>query len=209
MSVEIAAIPNELMSAWVKSLAALEQRGVVVERRLRREEARVRTDRRRGLQRQRHEPRDRDQRVQHHDEDPDRPRAVLCRVGVWHITSPRLLRRGRAEPLDEQTAITITHEEDQHRDRRAQAEVEPRDQLVVAEDRHRLGAVGAARLDEHRVEHAEGVERAEQHRHQDRRLHQRQRDPPEALPRAGAVDLRGLVQLVGHQRQARQAAAAP
>ena len=74
---------------------------------------------------------------------------------------------------------------------------------VVAEDRHRLGVVRAARLDDvDRVEDPERVERAEQQRDEDRRLHQRQRDPEEALHRAGAVDLGRLVQLVGHEREA-------
>ena len=57
------------------------------------------------------------------------------------------------------------------------------------------------RLDGDRVEDPECVERAEQQRHQDRRLHQGQRERKSA-GRRGAVHLRGLVQLVRHEREA-------
>ena len=39
---------------------------------------------------------------------------------------------------------------------------------------------------------------------QRRRAHQRERDPPELLPARGAVDLRGLVDLLGDRGQAAQ-----
>ena len=45
-------------------------------------------------------------------------------------------------------------------------------------------------------------ERAEQQRDEDRGLHQRHRDLDEPLPGAGAVDLGGFQQFVGHQRKA-------
>src|SRR6478609_5922913 len=90
-----------------------------------------------------------------------------------------------AQALDENERDQYDEEEDQHRDRRAEAEVEPVDQLVEAEDRDRFGVLGAAGHDEDRVEDAEGLEGAEENRDQDRRLHQRQGDADEALPGGG------------------------
>src|ERR1044072_1840911 len=92
-------------------------------------------------------------------------------------------------------------DEDQHRDGRAEAQIEPRDQLVEAEDRDRFGVLRTGGHDEDRVEDAEGVEGAEEQRDEDRRLHQRQRDPREALPGRGAVDLRRLVELTVNRHQ--------
>ena len=91
--------------------------------------------------------------------------------------------------------------EDQHRYRGPEAQVHTVDEDVVAEDRHGLGVLRAAGLDEHGVEDPERVERAEQQCYEDRRLHQRHRDPEEALHGARTVHLGRLVQLIGHERE--------
>src|ERR1700761_1826945 len=101
-----------------------------------------------------------------------------------------------AEAFDEQRGEQHHTEEDQDRDRRADAQVESVDQLFEAEDRHRFGVLRAVGHDEDRVEDARGLEHPEEHRDEDRRFHQRQRDLHEALPGGGAVDLRRLVELV-------------
>ena len=104
--------------------------------------------------------------------------------------------------LDEEDGDQDHADEDQDRDGRAEPEVHPVDEDVVARI-DALGAESAARLnDEDVVEYSERVERPEQQRDEDRRLHQRQRDAEEALQRARAVYLGRLVQLVRNQRQA-------
>src|SRR5215218_9640100 len=107
------------------------------------------------------------------------------------ISAPRPAFLGLdAEALDEDEGDHQDKEEDQHRDRRAEPEVKPVDQLVEAEDRDRFGVLGAAGHDEDRVEDPERLEGSEEDRDEDRRLHQRQGDLDEALPGGGAVDLR-------------------
>src|ERR1700733_6542917 len=76
-----------------------------------------------------------------------------------------------AEAFDEDEGEAEDPEEDQDRDRRADAEVQSVDQLFEAEDRHRFGVLRAVGHDEDRVEDARGLEHAEQHRDEDRRLH--------------------------------------
>src|SRR5215218_5238839 len=133
---------------------------------------------------------------------PQSPRSLL----VW-VTSglPSLLGGAGPERLHEEDGDQDHADEDQDRDRRAEPDVDPVDQDVVAEDRHALGVESASRLDDvDVVEDPERVERPEQERDQDRRLHQRDGDPEEALGRGGAVDLRCFMQLVWHERQAGQ-----
>ena len=71
--------------------------------------------------------------------------------------------------------------------------------LLHHQDRQGGGVVAVTRAtaghDRRQVVHAEHVERAEQQRHHQRRLDQRQRDRGEPLPGAGAVDLGRLVDL--------------
>src|ERR1700760_960338 len=93
-----------------------------------------------------------------------------------------------AEAFDEDERDQHHADEDQHRDRRAEPQVQPVDQLVEAEDRDRFGVLRAAGHDEDRVEDARGLERAEEDRDEDRRFHQRQGDLAEPLPGGGAVD---------------------
>src|SRR4029453_3529607 len=62
----------------------------------------------------------------------------------------------------------------------------------------------ALRQDERQVEYSQRVERGEDQGDEDRRRQQRQRDPHEALPRRGAVDLGGLVDLPGYHLQPSQ-----
>src|ERR1700761_6288769 len=59
-----------------------------------------------------------------------------------------------AEAFDEEEGDQDHADEDQHRDRRAEPQVQPVDQLVEAEDRHRFGVLRAAGHDEDRVEDA-------------------------------------------------------
>src|SRR3954470_5621291 len=92
-----------------------------------------------------------------------------------------------AEALDEDRRDDDDDHEQQHRHGRAEPEVQTADQLVEAEDRDRFGFQCAAGHDEDRVEDAEALERAEQQGDEDRRFHQRQGDPGEALPGTGAV----------------------
>src|ERR1700733_4017033 len=93
--------------------------------------------------------------------------------------------RGRGtEALDKQEGDDRHADEDQDRDRRPDPQVERVEQVVVAQDRDRPGVVGALGQDEDVVEDPERVQRPEQQREQDGRLHQRQRDLGEALPGA-------------------------
>ena len=193
-------MPIELRSAELKP-GRPEHGVVVVERPLGREELPV-ADRRRVLQRQRDDPDDRDQRVEQDDDRPDAPQDLL--TGCCSFMVGYLRCRARAQEAGEDERDQDHADEDQDRDGRAEPEVEPVDELLVAEDRHRLGVVGAAGHDEHGVVDAERVERPEQQRHHQRRPDQRQRDLPEALPRARAVHLRRLVEVVRHERQTSQ-----
>src|SRR3954447_9565095 len=72
---------------------------------------------------------------------------------------PPLLCERRPEPLDEEERDDRHHHEDRDGDRRAEPEVEPVQQLVVAEHRPRLDVrVVAVGDDERRVEDPERVE---------------------------------------------------
>ena len=73
------------------------------------------------------------------------------------------------------------------------------ERLVIEIHGDNFGAARRAAL-RHQPDLGKQAERedvAEQHRHQDRRHQQRQRDVAEALEWRGAVDLRGLVEIVG------------
>src|SRR6476469_10105115 len=87
------------------------------------------------------------------------------------MSAPLLIRSWcrRAEDRDVDERDHRHGQEDQHADRRTQPEVERLEQVVVAEDRHRSGAVGAAGEYVDVVEDPERVEGAEQKRDQDRR----------------------------------------
>src|SRR3954451_24682081 len=77
----------------------------------------------------------------------------ILRFIRWSLLLPQAARRGRAEALDEQERDEHAHQEDEHRDGRAEAEVQPRQQLVRVEDRDRLDVrVVAVGDDEDRVE---------------------------------------------------------
>ena len=157
---------------------------------------------RRRLERQHHDPHHGDQRADDDHREGARPAEALT-WGVPHAVFSRRSGAG-AEALDEHERDDAHEHEQQHRNRRPQTEVEAGEQGVVVEHRDRLGAVGALVEDVDRVEDPERVERAEQQRDEDRRLHQRQRDPREPLPGAGAVHLRRVEQFIGHERQAGQ-----
>src|SRR5690242_8429324 len=131
---------------------------------------------------------------------PVRWRGVIAAISGSPLSDVRAGGRG-AEALDEQERDDRDADEDQDRDRRPDAQVQRVEQVVVAEDRDRPGAVGAQGQDVDVVENPERVQGPEQQGDQDRRLHQRQRDLREALPARGAVHLRGLLQVFGHQRQ--------
>ena len=78
----------------------------------------------------------------------------------------------------------------------AVAEPQVLQQRVEGVERDRLGGRARAAAGHHvdQVEHAEGVERAEDERDENRRLEQRQRHVPELPPGGGAVDARRLVE---------------
>src|SRR6195952_1501363 len=59
-----------------------------------------------------------------------------------------------AEAFEKEEGDQHHTDEDQHRDRRAEPQVQPVDQLVEAEDRHRFGVLRAPGHDEDRAEHA-------------------------------------------------------
>src|SRR3954467_2464066 len=131
--------------------------------------------------------------------------AATHRPTLRSMSAP-LPGRLQAEALDEHHGYERHADEDQHGYRRAQAEVQLVEQLVVAQDRDRLDVPVLTRVgqDVDRVEDPESVERAEEQRDEDRDLHQRDRDLPEPLPGARSVHARGLVQLVGDERQPRE-----
>ena len=169
-------------------------------------------ERRVVLQRQRDDPDHRDEGVEQ-DEDVDAPphQLALRGLGLHDYLLPPASDPGAAAPksLDEQEGDDPGGDEDQHRHRRTDAEVEPPDEVAVGEHRHRAGLVRPAGQDEDVVEHPERVQGAEQQRHQDGRLDQRHGDHPEPLPRVRAVHRGGLEQVLGHQGQTRPSAAAP
>src|SRR5437667_9353351 len=130
-------------------------------------------------------------------------RGVMAAISGSPLSDVRAGGRG-AEALDEQERDDRDADEDQDRDCRPDAQVQRVEQVVIAEDRDRPGAVGAQGEDVDVVENPERVQCPEQQGDQDRRLHQRQRDLREALPARSAVHLRGLLQVFGYQRQAGQ-----
>ena len=93
----------------------------------------------------------------------------------------------------------------------AVAETKILQQRAEGVQRDRLGgrARSAAGHDVDDVEDAEGVERAEEERHQQRRPEQRQRDVDELPPRPGAVHRRPLRTATDRCSAVRRAAAAP
>jgi hypothetical protein len=93
-------------------------------------------------------------------------------VAVVALISRSPARSG-AEAFDEHRRDDRHHQEQQDRNRGAKSQVEPVEQRVVVQHRDRLGPVRALVEDVNRVEDPEGIERAEQQRDQDRRLHQR------------------------------------
>ena len=182
--------------------------------------------RRGGLERQEHDPQHRDKRSDQDDCQRSGPSnralgvltheaAAPAGAGVRpttgcrnaHFALPGLAAAPKTP--DEEERDQSDEQEQQHRDRRAEPEIEPIKQRRVVEHRDRLRSLGALVEDVDHVEDPELVERAEQQRDEDRRLHQRQRDADETLPGAGAVDLRRFVQVVRDERKPRQQAAAP
>src|SRR5580704_5670503 len=128
---------------------------------------------------------------------------VMAAISGSPLSDVRAGGRG-AESYDVNDGDDRDADEDQDRDRRPDAQVQRVEQVVVAEDRDRSGAVAALGEDVDVVENPERVQGPEQQGDQDRRLHQRQRDLREALPGRGAVHLRGLLQVFRDQRQAGQ-----
>ena len=100
-------------------------------------------------------------------------------------------------------------EEDHDAGRGAATEPLLVDHCLPGVDGERDGIERGALHDEDDVEDAERVERAEDQRDQQRRLQQRQRDLPELLPLAGAVDGRRLVDVAGDDLQPGQQEQAP
>ena len=96
---------------------------------------------------------------------------------------------------------TSVIDEQHHRQRRAVAEIQLGERGAVGVEVEDLGrrAGAAAGRGEDRGERRERDHHAQDDDDHDRRPDQRQRDVDEALPRAGAVDARGLVD-VGRQR---------
>src|SRR3954454_24569123 len=80
---------------------------------------------------------------------------VYSRLPCFISTSRPAFLDASAEAFDEDEGDQKDADEDQHRVRRAEPEVEPGDQLVVAENRDRFGVLGTAGHDEDRVEDAE------------------------------------------------------
>src|SRR5579859_4733519 len=81
------------------------------------------------------------------------PQPTFCRGVVTAAISgsprSRVRARGRGpEALDEQEGDDRHADEDQDRDRRTDSQVERVKQVVVAQDRHRPGVVGALGQDE-------------------------------------------------------------
>ena len=132
---------------------------------------------------------------------PPRTHSTLFRFDA-HGQSPLTLDRSTRKPFTKTKAISTTQRNSSTDTRRAEAERGAGDRLPVGQERHALGLLGPARHDEDRVEDAVGVERAEQQRHHDRRLHVGHRHLVEALPGGGAVDLGRLLQVLGHLGQA-------
>ena len=129
-----------------------------------------------------------------------RPQPTL-RAQRVHPQSPLTRHRSTLKPRMNTKAISTTERNSSTDTAPPRPECGAGDGLAVGEERHALGLLGAAGHDEDGVEDAEGVERAEQQRHHDRRLHVGDRHPPQPLPGGGAVDLGRLLQLLGHLGQ--------
>src|SRR6516225_4190658 len=160
-------------------------------------------DRRGVLERQRDDPQDGDEHQEDRDDVRRYPAGLLPSSG-GHVRSPSSCRRAgyrRAEEPDEDEGDDRDGDEDQDGDRRPDAEVQRPEQVVVPQDRYRVGAVAAAGQDVDVVEDPERVQRPEQQRDQDGRFHQRQRHPVETLPGSGAVHPRRLQYVLRHERQ--------
>src|SRR5580704_19269284 len=91
---------------------------------------------------------------------PVRCRGVIAAISRSPLSQGRAGGRG-AEALDEDDRDDRHADEDEDRDRRPDAQVQRVEQVVVAEYRHRGGAVVAAGQDVDVVEDAEGVQRPE------------------------------------------------
>src|ERR1700750_3476552 len=96
-------------------------------------------------------------------------RAVMAAIGGSPLADVRAGGCG-AEALDEQEGDDRDADEDQDRDRRPDAQVQRVEQVVIAEDRDRPGAVGAQGEDVDVVENPELVHRPAQQGDQDPRL---------------------------------------
>src|SRR6266702_4064170 len=95
-------------------------------------------------------------------------RGVMAAISGSPLSDVRARGRG-AEALDEQEGDDRDADEDQDRDCRPDAQVQRVEQVVVAEDRDRSGAVGAHGEDVDVVEDPERVQCPEQQGDQDRR----------------------------------------
>src|ERR1700749_2471537 len=120
-------------------------------------------------------------------------RAVMAAISGSPLSDVCAGGRG-AEALDEQEGDDRDADEDQDGDRRPDAQVQRPEQVVVPQDRHRVGAVAPRCQDVDIVEYPERIKRPEQQRHQDGRFHQRQRDTDETLPGGRTVPPGRLLQ---------------
>ena len=218
-----------LRSALVKS-GFLKIVLVVLERRVRREQAR-RLQVVARLQRDVDQPVEREQAEDddrgHGDPHPPRrlrrgrvacflvfARARVAACGA--VAAPASIAYSSASPrrlpptkrmYEKETIITTMNV------RIAMAEPEPvdpvRGERLLRDRRQRRRPVLALGQHVRQVEDPQRVQRAEDQRHEDRRRQQRQRDAREALPRRGAVDLGRLVDLAGYHLQPGEDAAAP
>ena len=189
---------------------------------------------------QQHEDEDRQRQVD--DEDPPRQRVELLHAddvvdgrrgravgGERLVGDLGLARRARHQsppPCCQLAALQAEEAEEdggeqegdhRHRDRRPLAELAAGDGALEGERRHQVGGVHRAAAGQHvdELEVGEGEEHREGHHHRDDRREQRQGDPPEALPRGGAVERRRLVQRLrdglqpGEERDRDEGHAAP
>src|SRR6202012_3679276 len=120
-------------------------------------------------------------------------RGVVVTAAIGDSPASGICARGRGpEASDEDDGDDGDADEDEHRKGRDDPQVERVEQVVVAQDRPGSGVVGSGGQDVDVVEDPERVERPEQQRDQDGRLHQGQRDFGEGRPGGGPVNLAGL-----------------